>query len=189
VRRRLNPFRDLLGLFELVRLPRRERPDLLHANSAKAGLLGRLAAALTGVSVRVHNPHGWNWLWHGGASARLSLLADRVLGRLTTATICVCAADLEAGVAAGVCARDRAVVIHNGIDVGAAALSAPNGGPPRIVSVGRLTHGSPTSPLLHEVTQLRAPWLRRAKLASAGESPTSPGAPGRGSRRGSPRGR
>jgi glycosyltransferase involved in cell wall biosynthesis len=139
VRRPLNPWRDLLGLIELVLLMRRERPDLLHANSAKAGLLGRLAAALTGVPVRVHNPHGWSWLWHGGAGARLSLLADRALRRVTTATICVCEADLEAGVAAGACVRERAVVIHNGIDVGAAPPAHPNGGPPRIVSVGRLT--------------------------------------------------
>ena len=44
VRRPLHPGRDLLGLFELMVLIRRVRPDLVHANSSKAGVLGRVAA-------------------------------------------------------------------------------------------------------------------------------------------------
>ena len=46
VRRDLHPVHDLLGVVELVALMRRERPDIVHANSSKAGLLGRIAAAL-----------------------------------------------------------------------------------------------------------------------------------------------
>jgi glycosyltransferase involved in cell wall biosynthesis len=135
VRRPLHPARDLLGLWELVRLMRRERPDLVHANSAKAGLLGRLAAALTGVPVRVFNAHGWSFQSQG---SRAFLWAERAVAPLTTTTICVSQSQLEDGVAAGVCSSERAVVIHNGIDVRAFALAHPNGGPPQILSVGRL---------------------------------------------------
>ncbi|MGC9974911.1 MAG: glycosyltransferase, partial [Gaiellaceae bacterium] len=46
VRRPLNPVYDLLGLFELIRLMRRLRPEIVHANSSKAGVLARLAAAV-----------------------------------------------------------------------------------------------------------------------------------------------
>jgi hypothetical protein len=45
VRRALHPVRDLLGLVELVRLFRRERPALVHLNSSKVGILGRIAGA------------------------------------------------------------------------------------------------------------------------------------------------
>ena len=48
VRRPLSPWRDLRGLLELVALMRRERPDIVHANSSKAGVLGRLAAGVVG---------------------------------------------------------------------------------------------------------------------------------------------
>src|SRR4051812_43660404 len=41
VRRELG-WRDALGLVELVQLFRRERPDLVHLNSSKVGVLGRI---------------------------------------------------------------------------------------------------------------------------------------------------
>src|ERR687895_2207235 len=53
VRRRINPWRDLLGLLELVVLVRRARPHIVHASSSKAGFLGRIAAWLTGVTIRI----------------------------------------------------------------------------------------------------------------------------------------
>jgi glycosyltransferase involved in cell wall biosynthesis len=49
---------DLLTLAALYRLFRRERPDVVHTHTAKAGALGRLAAILAGVPVRVHTFHG-----------------------------------------------------------------------------------------------------------------------------------
>ena len=40
VRRALNPFRDALGVVELYRLLRSVRPDVVHLNSSKVGILG-----------------------------------------------------------------------------------------------------------------------------------------------------
>ena len=97
VRRPVNPFRDLAGLVELVRLLRRERPDILHANSSKAGVLGRLAAALTGVPIRIFTAHGWAFAAHSGLAARGYRVADRLMRPLTTATICVSEREREAG--------------------------------------------------------------------------------------------
>lgn len=56
--RSLSPLRDLRSFLELWRLFRRERPDIVHTHTAKAGALGRLAAALAGVPVRIHTYHG-----------------------------------------------------------------------------------------------------------------------------------
>ena len=52
------PAADLRALSALVRLFRRERPAVVHTHTAKAGTLGRLAAILAGVPVRVHTFHG-----------------------------------------------------------------------------------------------------------------------------------
>jgi glycosyltransferase involved in cell wall biosynthesis len=139
VRRAINPWRDVLGLLELVQLLRRARPHILHASSSKAGILGRLAAWLTGVPIRIFTVHGWAFLAGRGASAALYRWAERLARPLTTVTVCVAEHERVAGLAAGTCSEATAVVIHNGVRVEAAPpRNRPDRRSPRIVSVGRL---------------------------------------------------
>lgn len=56
--RTLSPFRDLKALFQLIRLIRSEKPDIVHTHTPKAGLLGMMAAKFCGVSVRMHTVAG-----------------------------------------------------------------------------------------------------------------------------------
>jgi glycosyltransferase involved in cell wall biosynthesis len=138
VRRPLQPARDLLGLFELVALIRRERPDIVHVNSSKAGILGRIAAVLTRVPITVFTVHGWAFKAYSGTPSALYRSADRLMARATTITICVTETERAAGLAARTCIADRTVVIANAVDVEAAPRARHDGDPPRIVSVGRL---------------------------------------------------
>lgn len=49
---------DLKTLWRLYRLFRKERPDIVETHTAKAGAVGRLAAWLAGVPIRIHFFHG-----------------------------------------------------------------------------------------------------------------------------------
>ncbi len=130
--------RDLAGLLELIALLRRERPDILHASSSKAGVLGRLAAAATRVPIRIFTVHGWAFSAHSGVQARLYRWVDRLVEPLTTVTICVSETERAAGLEAGTCSAERTVVIPNAVDVGAAPRSVSTREPPLLVTVGRL---------------------------------------------------
>jgi glycosyltransferase involved in cell wall biosynthesis len=55
--REIRPLTDLRALLSLVRLLRRERFDIVHTHSSKAGILGRVAARMAGVPVVVHTLH------------------------------------------------------------------------------------------------------------------------------------
>lgn len=56
--RRITPFQDLYCIWLLIKLFREEKPDIVHTHTPKAGLLGMLAAAFTGVPVRIHTLAG-----------------------------------------------------------------------------------------------------------------------------------
>jgi glycosyltransferase involved in cell wall biosynthesis len=138
VRRPIRPWRDLAGLVELVRLLRRERPQILHASSSKAGVLGRLAAVAARVPIRFFTVHGWAFSAYSGVSSQLYRGADRLMAPLTTVTICVSENELAAGLEAGTCRADRSVVIRNAVDVAAAYRSRHDRAVPRLIAVGRL---------------------------------------------------
>ena len=56
--RKITPFQDLKCLFQLIRIIRKEKPDIVHTHTPKAGLLGMLAARICGVKTRVHTVGG-----------------------------------------------------------------------------------------------------------------------------------
>jgi glycosyltransferase involved in cell wall biosynthesis len=82
--------RDLKALVALYRLFRRERPHIVHTHTAKAGVLGRVAARLARVPVVVHTYHGH--VLHGYyAPLQSSLLrrAERGLGLVSDRLVTV----------------------------------------------------------------------------------------------------
>src|SRR5258708_9048888 len=56
--REISPISDLLTIFRLWRLIRREKPQIVHTHTAKAGLVGRLAAMLACLPAIVPTFHG-----------------------------------------------------------------------------------------------------------------------------------
>jgi len=56
--REIHPLNDVKTLFSLVRMIRRERYEIVHTHTAKAGILGRTAAKLAGAPIIIHTLHG-----------------------------------------------------------------------------------------------------------------------------------
>jgi len=167
VRRPLSPVHDLLGLFELIGLMRRLRPQIVHANSSKAGVLARLAAAATRVPIRIFTVHGWAFKAHSGLAARLYLAADRLMRPLTTMTICVSETERAAGLAMRTCRAERTTVIRNAVEL-QPARPEPAGGPPLVLGVGRLKAPKDFGTLVHAMALLPTDSCR---LRVAGDGP------------------
>ncbi len=57
--RNVNIFKDFISLIKLIRIFWKERPDIVHLNSSKMGLLGALAGRITRVPKIIFTGHGW----------------------------------------------------------------------------------------------------------------------------------
>jgi glycosyltransferase involved in cell wall biosynthesis len=109
---------DVLAFWKLVVIIRRERPDIVHTHTAKAGLLGRVAAWLAGVPLIVHTFHGH--VFHGYFSpsrTRLFVALERWLARRTHRLVAVSERVRGEVLAHGVGRPERFHVVPVGLDL------------------------------------------------------------------------
>ena len=61
LRRAISPIHDLLAVWEIKRLYQKVKPDLVHLNSSKAGVIGSFAkwVMFHGSCVMIYTAHGW----------------------------------------------------------------------------------------------------------------------------------
>jgi len=90
LRRNVSPLADIQAAVWLYRYFRRERPAVVATHLAKAGTLGRLAAALARVPVRVHTFHGHVLDGYFGRFSTFFFLSiERFLSRHTTQFVAI----------------------------------------------------------------------------------------------------
>jgi len=119
--REISPVRDLLATVRLAALIRRERPQILHTHTAKAGTVGRVAALLAGRArppIVVHTFHGHVlYGYFGPLRSRFFRLLERWLARHTTALVAVSPQVRDDLVSLGVAPADKFVVVRLGIEL------------------------------------------------------------------------
>lgn len=108
---------DARAFFTLVAMIRRERPDVIHTHTAKAGVLGRLAAILAGGKAKkVHTFHGH--LLHGyfsGWKVQLVIAIEKFLAARTDVLIAVGNKVKDDLLAAGIGKADQYEVFFPGL--------------------------------------------------------------------------
>jgi glycosyltransferase involved in cell wall biosynthesis len=82
--RSISLWRDLRALYFLLCFFRRERIQIAHSTTPKAGLITALAAYIAGVPVRLHTFTGQPWITMRGAKRWVARTSDKLIGRLNT---------------------------------------------------------------------------------------------------------
>jgi len=81
---------DLTAFYKLYTIMRKERPHIVHTHAAKAGALGRVAAILSGVPIKIHTFHGHIFDgYFSPVKAKIFLLIERFLALFTDKVITV----------------------------------------------------------------------------------------------------
>jgi glycosyltransferase involved in cell wall biosynthesis len=119
--REISPVRDLFATVRLARLIRRERPQILHTHTAKAGTVGRVAALLAGRArppIVVHTFHGHVLRgYFGPVRSRFFRALERRLARDSTALVAVSPEVRDDLVRLGVAPAEKFAVVRLGIEL------------------------------------------------------------------------
>lgn len=124
LRRELNPLDDLTAFLKICRLIAREKPDIIHTHTAKAGTLGRLAGisynlmAASKVKL-IHTFHGHVFEgYFGRLKTRIFIFIERFLAYFSSKVITVSSAVKEELIALGISGSDKIKVVPLGLELG-----------------------------------------------------------------------
>ena len=79
MKRRISPIHDAKSLWQMYKLLRIIKPDIVHSVTPKAGLISMLAAKAAGVKRRIHTFTGLVWPTSKGISRLILKSADKIL--------------------------------------------------------------------------------------------------------------
>ena len=173
----LNPMHLLPAVRELQALIAQHEPDMVHAHSAMAGVVARLAAMRAHVPA-IYTVHGFGfkpevpWLQRS-----MSALAERALARWTAHMLCV--SQHERTLAYGLpIDSDRVHVIPNGLSRLPAPESTASAEPsveptvlPRLIMVARMAAPKRHDLLLQALALVRNSLGRELPVTLAGDGP------------------
>ena len=121
--RTIHPVCDIISYFQIKKLLKRLKPDIVHTHSAKAGILGRFAAyGLKGkwsenVPAVVHTIHGLAFHpYQSGWLNKFYIAVEKSAAKRTDFFISVADAMTEQALAAGIGEREKYVTAYSAIE-------------------------------------------------------------------------
>jgi glycosyltransferase involved in cell wall biosynthesis len=114
--RNINIFRDIKTLFALRKILKKERPDIVHIHSSKAGLVGSLSARFAHIPKIFFTAHGWP---HNESRSEWQKIVFRFLEWLTIlfSTNTIAVSETMQSQAPDFLLSKKVFTIKNGLDI------------------------------------------------------------------------
>lgn len=118
LRREINPIADTTALFKLYSLFKKEKFNIVHTHTAKAGTLGRMAAKLAGVPIVIHTPHGNNFYgYFGPMMSKTVVIIEKFLSLFTDKIIVLTELEKNDLIKFKIIPSEKIVVINTGLEL------------------------------------------------------------------------
>jgi len=116
--RNISLINDLKTILNIYRYLRKEKFDIVHTHTSKAGLLGRLAARLARIPIIIHTPHGHVFFGYFGLiKSNLFIFLEKLASRITDKIIALTNREKEDYISCKVTDEEKSVVICSGIEL------------------------------------------------------------------------
>lgn len=118
ISRKINPFTDFSSLVKLSRYIRKNRFDIVHTHTSKAGFIGRLAAKITGVPIILHTIHGFPFdEGMNPIKKYFYVFLEKVASCFTDQLLSQNSEDVQLALKYRICVPNQITRIGNGIDI------------------------------------------------------------------------
>lgn len=166
LRKTVNPVADVAALLQIMKAIRRLNPDLVAVHTAKAGFLGRVAAAILRIPC-VFTPHCWSVVNRTTGKANLVyIVLEKIGGWLSAAVIGVCRDEREIARKYRLVDERKLFVVYNGIPDDAPAPKTSRSSV-KIIMIGRFQGQKDHKTLLQALARVKKyQWL--AQLVGTG---------------------
>jgi glycosyltransferase involved in cell wall biosynthesis len=116
--RNISLINDFIAFLKIYRVLRKEKFDIVHTHTSKAGFLGRLAAKLAGAPIIIHTPHGHVFFgYFGSFKTKIFILLEKLASCLTDKIVALTNGEKEDYIAYKVARKEKLVVISSGVDL------------------------------------------------------------------------
>ncbi len=117
LRRKISPIQDILAISEIKNLIKSFKPDVIHLNSSKAGVIGSLASKKSNAII-VYTAHGFVFNEPMSQIKRnIYLSAERFSSKYKNTIISISNFDYNTGIKNNIAPKEKFTTIQNGIDI------------------------------------------------------------------------
>ncbi len=115
-------FNDWLAIFELIKIYKKEQPNIIHLNSSKAGILGSIAAKIYSSGLQpkiIFTAHGWVFNPTNSISLPVRwfyIALHKFAALFQDKIICVSEYDYKLALQYKIAPKEKLITIHNGIN-------------------------------------------------------------------------
>lgn len=112
--RKISPFKDLKSLWQFYRFCKKEKPDMVHSHTPKAGIVGMLGAKLAGVPVRIHTVAGLPLMETTGLKRKMLIAVEKLTYACSTGVYPNSKGLYDFILKQKLCRKDKLKIIGNG---------------------------------------------------------------------------
>jgi len=116
--RNIHPVKDTIATLSICRILKKQKPDILHTHTSKAGFVGRWSGRFANVPRVIHTPHGHVFYGHFDKwRSNLFFFLEKLTAPVTDHVIALTEGEKNDYLKWSLYLPDRISVIHSGVDI------------------------------------------------------------------------
>jgi glycosyltransferase involved in cell wall biosynthesis len=114
--RNISLVNDLKSIYQTYKILKNEKPNLIHAHSAKGGIVGRIVGKFLGIKV-LYTPHAFSYLSSESSIKRhLFLLIEKVFSKGNIILLATSESEMKRGINEVKFKKEKAIYLNNSIN-------------------------------------------------------------------------